>query len=1725
MSQSRASSGLQKHSRRAAFGAPKNISRLPSAKAVPNGSSSSSRTCPQSGLHTASSWLRCVAVLALLFIISPVLATSDASSPDVSVSITTNSELGSMSEADVATSTDDGFFSSDASSSEESSSDGSDESDGGGIGIVGAFSGISSFTPNSSGAALSLNSSMTSLVWLSQNAASSLFSATTDGDITAACAFYNNDGSIAKAYFGGSFISINSTSAGYVAGVDANGKLDTMFGGVNGPVNALFCDNDTQLVYVGGNFSSTVSGLTTDIATMRSSSTGALAMYNSSKGTWQTLSFHGLDGPVFDFTKMHDSVYAVGAFSATVDNASYVPLDTQPINLSACTITGGNSAETAGFSDPKNIICTSGTDSAGNTWLMRDLLTGFYRIDFPFKTTPTILRLMNTLYQGRGTKAIRIEAAQNNQALTMAYLDPSTNAELFCTQSCPLLQNYDWQAFRFVDSEETLSNITGIIINIVDWFGMGGGFNKIELYERGKYYWDARVYADNTFNGSPCSTQAIMPSSKSTGGWVTTTPASYHGTYLTLTVNKNDLQLESTKNALLTMVPAVPESGFYNVYMTIPGCQNTNTCINRSTAKVAIVMDSIHSLIATVGQHNLVDQEVLIYRGYAPASSTQFSPHLTVSIATDAEVDGQAASVEVVVDNFRFERDTSYTNLNGVLHIYQDQTSPMQLNGPLYYPLSESLPNNTVVYTVTSGFPNLTHAEQTLYLGGQFSSPDGSYSNIVQYSNNSITPLSNTGINGVVHSMTCINGLLYVGGDFDGTSDSRVAARNIAQYNTTSNTWASLGGGTDGKVTTVRPYSPFGSLAVSLRGDFKTLYADDTPGSTNVTVGGLAIWDAIGNMWAGTPYIKNAPTLLFSDRWQDRTNNVALAAGPFSAVAALEANGAVLLDTTPSVQRLGIVGFSLQPDAVGRLVVNSGLWYAKSNDTTPVLVVGGQFQTPGGSTNVAKLEDGKWGKLLNDINGEILTLNNAANLLFIGGVANVTSDNDDDESGFSGLSVYDMDKDKVVGIQSLQGPNGDQQFVRVNKVAIRADTSMVVVGGNFTTAGGMLGCPYICTFDINESQWSPLTSSTLIDQVVDMAFVGGTLFVAGQFKNGTDPLSYIMQYDFDTNSWANISGAQTLPGPVSVLSPTIDGDSPDSVFIIGTMSSNGAPYFAKYDGSSISLQSFSIGAQSTIDSILEVPRSRIPNSVLGSSSSLKRRDESPVPSGYVLMVSGDIYLPSGQRASNAFFYNNQWAPFLSTIQADGTPGYVSSVFYEIPPTNVYQRHRLSVALVILIAIAIALGITFLIVCIGLVYIYLRNRREAAATTSAASAALAAASGGAGAAKMAHGAVGRGITSSEGVAAASGGAISSMAARQDRDIPSHYNNAHGAATRGVWSKNGITGEPVSFDNIAPSTGRLNSGSPAGLAGLAAAGRLAAVSSDTYVHHDEKRGQVSKSGDDDINESLDSIFESAAAEAEAEAESEARERAISSGSMEMAISAAAAAGAGARVGAAASEKYPMPVAQHYNSDGSIVTDPLADQSRANIYRPDSTNPFEQRMALRESQGAFPPAGPFSDGDEGVGHIPMPSPHHMHSEQAAAAALAGGAMASRMAGSENRRRSETTSTRNTDGDFSTSQSPSSRPSAESSTGGSSSTHLPIRDSLKQHPVFYAKFTFSSRETGELGFRAGERVFVIDQSDEIWWMGIVDHGPDQPLEQGVFPATYVSSVPPRSTDWTDLM
>ncbi|KAI8384432.1 cortical protein marker for cell polarity-domain-containing protein [Radiomyces spectabilis] len=63
----------------------------------------------------------------------------------------------------------------------------------------------------------------------------------------------------------------------------------------------------------------------------------------------------------------------------------------------------------------------------------------------------------------------------------------------------------------------------------------------------------------------------------------------------------------------------------------------------------------------------------------------------------------------------------------------------------------------------------------------------------------------------------------------------------------------------------------------------------------------------------------------------------------------------------------------------------------------------------------------------------------------------------------------------------------------------------------------------------------------------------------------------------------------------------------------------------------------------------------------------------------------------------------------------------------------------------------------------------------------------------------------------------------------------------------------------------------------------------------------------------------------------------------------------------------------------------------------------------------------------------------------------------------------------------------------------------------STEDHPhLYYAKFDFSAREHGELGFDKGDPIIVVDSSDDIWWMGYKDNGSGDPL-QGVFPSNYV--------------
>jgi hypothetical protein len=58
----------------------------------------------------------------------------------------------------------------------------------------------------------------------------------------------------------------------------------------------------------------------------------------------------------------------------------------------------------------------------------------------------------------------------------------------------------------------------------------------------------------------------------------------------------------------------------------------------------------------------------------------------------------------------------------------------------------------------------------------------------------------------------------------------------------------------------------------------------------------------------------------------------------------------------------------------------------------------------------------------------------------------------------------------------------------------------------------------------------------------------------------------------------------------------------------------------------------------------------------------------------------------------------------------------------------------------------------------------------------------------------------------------------------------------------------------------------------------------------------------------------------------------------------------------------------------------------------------------------------------------------------------------------------------------------------------------------------IFYAKYPFKSQGNGELDLNEGDKIIVMDTSDNIWWLGSKEDGTGRVIS-GVFPSNYVKA------------
>lgn len=296
-------------------------------------------------------------------------------------------------------------------------------------------------------------------------------SANTDAYIKSLCPFVMNDGTLAGVIVGGNFTSFGDIEAQGIALFDPSTSKITPLPGLAGQVSAVFCDQDTNTVYVGGEFKG-------------ANSTNAIAWVGMDG--WSNLPFEGFDGPVTSIVKLQNgNIIFGGSFSGLGNATTPTKNDTQVINLSTATITSSASAlEKRDFRDPRNVICkTKGQSGPGNTWLLEDNSPGFWRANMSFGYEPSMVRIRNTHQDGRGTQTFRFTAIPMLGIMNLTYTDPITKEKRVCDARCPLSHDpsIEYQEFHFVNTV----GMNGFQIDISDWYGKGGGFDGIELFQDG----------------------------------------------------------------------------------------------------------------------------------------------------------------------------------------------------------------------------------------------------------------------------------------------------------------------------------------------------------------------------------------------------------------------------------------------------------------------------------------------------------------------------------------------------------------------------------------------------------------------------------------------------------------------------------------------------------------------------------------------------------------------------------------------------------------------------------------------------------------------------------------------------------------------------------------------------------------------------------------------------------------------------------------------------------------------------------------------------------------------------------------------------------------------------------------------------------------------------------------------------------------------------------------
>jgi hypothetical protein len=402
-----------------------------------------------------------------------------------------------------------------------------------------------------------------------------------------------------------------------------------------------------------------------------------------------------------------------------------------------------------------------------------------------------------------------------------------------------------------------------------------------------------------------------------------------------------------------------------------------------------------------------------------------------------------------------------------------------------------------------------------VFVGGEFTSAGGVSANRVARFNtqtNTWSTLgtgSQNGVNNIVYALAVVGNEVFVGGTF--TSAGGVSANYVARFNTQTNTWSSLGTGSQNGVS-------YWVNALAVVGN-------------EVVVGGT--FTSAGGVSANNVARFNTQTNTWSTLGTGSQNGVSGGGVYALAVVGNEVVVGGYFTSAGGVSANRVARFNTQTNTWSTLGTGSQNGVNYYVDALAVVgnevVVGGLFSSAGGvsANSVARFntQTNTWSSLgtgsSNGVSGGgVYALAVVGNEVFVGGLF----------TSAGGVSANRVERfNTQTNTWSTLG-TGSQNGVNNTVRALAVVGNEVYVGGTFTSAGGV-SANRVARFNTQTNTWSSLGTGSqngVNDYVNALAVVGNEVFVGGIFTSaGGVSANRVARFNTQTNTWSTLgTGSQ-----------------------------------------------------------------------------------------------------------------------------------------------------------------------------------------------------------------------------------------------------------------------------------------------------------------------------------------------------------------------------------------------------------------------------------------------------------------------------------------------------------------------------------------------------------------------------------------------------------------------